>query len=152
MSTETVTIACKLPHGLTIEVGYEVPRDPRGNAQPFIVKTDKYAAVTLNGWNSNLIVQANQSPIAPLHPEPGITNGVPKDLWEAWLAGAGKRHPAVLNGLIYVVRTDAPSAKSQAADVRQRKSGLEPLDPNKMPEGITEAPVDGRPRLTKPAA
>lgn len=146
---EMVTIACKLPHGLIIEVGYEIPKDDKGaSIGTNIVKTDNYKAVTLKGWNSNLVMAGQP---ALLNPEPGVTE-VPKDIWEAWVAGPGKRHPAVRNNLIYVVRKDAPSAKDQALAARVLRSGFEPLDPNKMPEGVTEAPVDGRPRLTKSAA
>lgn len=142
MSTETVDIACKLPNGLVLEVGYAIVNNG-------VVRSDKYKAITLKGCNANLVIAGQP---AVLNPEPGITANVPKDLWDAWLETAGKLHPAVRNNLIYVVRKDAGSAKSQADAARHLRSGLEPLDPNKMPAGVTEAPVDGRPRLTKSAA
>lgn len=52
----TVTIACKLPNGIWLEVE---------GAKP----------VRINGWNNNAIIGA----------EHGLTENVPADLWEAWL-------------------------------------------------------------------
>lgn len=149
MSTDTVTIACKLPHGLVLELGYEIVNNG-------VVRSDKYKSYVLKGTNSNLVI-AGQPAI--LNPEPGVTPNIPKDFWDAWIAaptkenprgGQGFRHPAFKNGLIFVIPKDAGAAKELQAEVRKVRSGFEPLDPNKMPEGVTESPVDGRPRLTKP--
>lgn len=140
---EMVTIACKLPHGLTLELGYDIINNG-------VVRSDKYKTVTLKGTNSNLVIAGQP---AVLNPEPGITANVPKDFWEAWLASkAGRNHPAVKNGLVLVIPKDAGAAKELQAEVRKARSGLEPLDPSKMPEGVEELPVDGRPRLTKAKA
>lgn len=130
---ETVKIACKLPQGLQIEVGYSLLNNG-------VIYGDKYRKILLNGCNSNVIAGAP----AVLNPAPGITENVPKDVWEEWMKTAGKKHPAVLNSLIYVVRPDAASAADQALAAKSLKSGLEPLDPTKMPKGVTEAPVSGR--------
>lgn len=51
----TVTIGCKLPHGIIMEVE---------GAKP----------VVINGWNKNLIEGAGH----------GLTENVPAALWEAW--------------------------------------------------------------------
>lgn len=49
-----VTIGCKLPNGIVMQVGKQ--------------------SVRINGWNSSAIVGATH----------GITENVPADLWEAW--------------------------------------------------------------------
>lgn len=140
---EMVTIACKTPHGLVLEVGYDIINNG-------VVRSDKYKSFTLKGTNSNLVIAGQP---AMLNPEPGVTPNIPKDFWEAWLASkAGKNHPAVKNGLIFVIPKDVGAAKELQTEVRKVRSGLEPLDPNKMPEGVEELPVDGRPRLTRPKA
>jgi hypothetical protein len=140
---ETVDIAAKLPHGLVLEVGYRIVNNG-------VVRSDKYQSFTLKGWNSNLIMAGQP---AVLNPEPGITKNVPKDIWDAWVASpAGKNHPALKNGLVYVIPKDQKNAEAMAQAHSVLRSGLEPLDPNKMPEGVEEAPVEGRPRLTKVAS
>lgn len=50
----TVTIGCKLPNGIIMQVGK--------------------ARVRINGWNNNIIKGGSH----------GITENVPADLWEAW--------------------------------------------------------------------
>lgn len=50
----TVTIGCKLPNGIIMQVGEK--------------------SVVINGWNKSAIIGATH----------GITEGVPAELWEAW--------------------------------------------------------------------
>lgn len=52
--SKTVTIGCKLPSGILMQVGEKTVR--------------------INGWNNNLIVGADH----------GLTEDVPAELWEAW--------------------------------------------------------------------
>jgi hypothetical protein len=138
---ELVTIACKSPHGLTIEGGYEY--GPGGNK----IKTDKYFNVTLNGyWSEWMKLHPNIQPVASLNPEPGITQ-IPKDVWEAWCVGQGKTHPMRLNGFIFELRDDEASGKTQLREMEGRKVGFEPIDPDKLPDQLEEAPVEGRPQL-----
>jgi len=140
---ELVTIACKLPGGLVLEGGYENVPGQWGS----FVKTDKYFSVTLNGWYAEYMKKhPHIQPIAMLDPEPGLTQ-IPRDVWDAWRQGAGKDHPAVKNGLIFEMRDDKASQKAQLRDVAAKKTGFEPLDPNKLPSEILEAPVLGRPPL-----
>ena len=56
----------------------------------------------------------------------------------------GKHHPARKNGLLFVVPDDKAGAKSALRALEGRKTGFEPIDPNKLPEGVEEAPVLGR--------
>ena len=140
---ELVTIACKMPHGLVLEGGYGHIPGQWGS----IIKTDKYFRVALNGWHAEH--QKNYPKIqytAELNPPPGLTQ-IPRDVWDAWCLGQGKDHPARKNGLIFELREDKASAKAQVRDVEAKKTGLEPLDPNKLPEAIEEAPVEGRAQI-----
>lgn len=140
MSTDTVSIACKMPHGLKIEVGFRILNNG-------VVYGENYKTATLKGWNDNNPKNLLMAAPSLLNPDPGITRGVSKDLWEAWLKEGGKNHPAVKNHLIYVLLPDADSAADQMDAAKSLKSGLEPLDPTKLPEGVTEAPVQGRPSM-----
>ena len=148
---ELITIGCKLPHGLWLEVGIEHAPGVWGSS----VRGPKYVRVKLNGTHAEFQKKAPTiQPIATLNPEPGLTQ-IPKTVWEDWIAkptkdfkgGMGYAHPARKNNLIFVV----PDAKEEATAVLQAseslRTGFEPLDPSKLPELIEEAPVDGRPQL-----
>jgi hypothetical protein len=139
MSSELVTIACHMPQGLRIEVGIERIPGVWGS----VSKGPNYATATLNGWNSTN--PSDIQPIATLTPQPGLTQ-IPKDLWDVWCERMGKFHPARLNKLITVVpnASDKAGMKSAVRDVAAKRTGFEPLDPNKLPEGVEEAPVLGR--------
>lgn len=144
---EIVKIGCKLPHGLTLEIGYQTHIKVDNRLVPQYKQLENYQAVTLKGSNSLIVAGA----AALLNPDPGITE-VPKDFWDAWLASTqGKQNIARKNGLIFVVPDDAASAKAQSIDVKALRSGLEPMDPSQLPEEVTEKPVDGRPPLTAKA-
>jgi hypothetical protein len=136
---ELVTIACKLPHGLVLEGGYEFVPGQWGS----LIKTDKYFKVTLNGWYAEHMKNFPRiQPIAELNPPPGLTQ-IPKEIWLAWLQGAGKHHPAVKNGLIFEMREDKASQKSQLKEMEQKAAPFLPLDPNKLPEGVEKADFSG---------
>lgn len=144
---ELVTIACKLPHGLVIEVGLAQPAGMWGAP----IQTKAYRKATLNGTHAEWMKKApNIQPVATLNPEPGLTQ-IPKDLWEEWISegNMGYAYPGRLNGLIWVV----PKDKGEARDIEQAakylKTGFEPLDPDALPEGVLEAPVQNRPQLGK---
>jgi len=110
-STGFVTIGCKLPHGLIISA-----RNMEGET----------VNVTLAGANAARIVGGY-----------GITENVPKDLWDAWLK---KNHklPAVLNGAVFI-HNDLKSAEQIAKERRDVPSGFEAIDPikNGMLKGAT---------------
>ena len=102
-STSTVTIGCKLPHGLMLHVTEEGQQ-----GKSFRVKGTNSAGI-IGGF--------------------GITPGVPKDLWEAWL----KRHAQldfVRNGLIFAYDKSA-DVQARAKEVGAEVSdGMAPIDPN----------------------
>lgn len=139
-----ITIGCKLPHGLTLEVGLEkLPTGIWGAP----IQGEKYRKATLNGTHAEFMKRnPTIQPVATLNPEPGLTQ-IPEDFWEEWCKGQGKSHPSRLNNMIFVV----PDAKEDATAVLQAveslRTGFEPLDPDKLPDLIEEAPVQGRPQL-----
>lgn len=148
---ELIRIGCKLPHGLWLEVGLERVEGVYGSTH----RGPKYLRVLLNGTHAEFQRKAPTiQPVATLNPEPGLTD-IPKSLWEDWIAaptksnkgGMGYAHPARVNNLIFVV----PDVKEEATAVLQAveslRTGFEPLDPNKLPDLIEEAAVEGRPQL-----
>ncbi|KWO67587.1 hypothetical protein [Burkholderia territorii] len=102
-SDDMVTVACKLPQGLHLDI---------------VKHGEVRRRVTLNGANSPHAVAGF-----------GITEHVPKAFFDQWLADH-QELPAIRNELIFALprRTDVEAMATERTDV---KSGLEPLDPKK---------------------
>lgn len=104
--SKRVTIGCRLPHGLVLEV--------------------KGISVTLKGKNSRVVA-------GMYVPEQDFaTTEVDADFWEAWFT-AHSTFPAVLSGAIFIAK-DAASAESIAKELRNESTGMEQLDPAKEAE------------------
>lgn len=113
---DTVTIACKLPSGLHLEV---------------------------NGRRVTVKGNAHQFGIAPPGQASGgyaLTPGVSKDFWEAWLKIHGESD-VVRKGLIFSsTRTiDARARGTEQAAVRSGFEGIEPEAPGAGLEQIVVA-------------
>lgn len=142
--TKLVTIGCKLPHGLTIEVGLVSLEKGTWGAP---VEGPKYRKATLNGTHAEWMKRnPTIQPVATLNPEPGLTQ-IPEDLWEEWCKGQGKAHPARLNNTIFVVPDSKEDATAVLQAVESLRTGFEPIDPDRLPDQLEEAPVEGRPQL-----
>lgn len=106
--SKKVTIGCRLPHGLVLEV--------------------KGVSVTLKGKNSKVIPS-----VGIYVPEQDFaTTEVDADFWEAWFT-QHSTFPAVLSGAIFIAK-DAASAESIAKELRNEPTGMEQLDPAKEAE------------------
>jgi hypothetical protein len=102
---ETVTVGCKLPNGLVLE--------------------HQGTTVTLKGF---------RHPDARIIGGYGLTEGVDKDFFDAWLA-AHADQPYVKKELVFA-QGKANSAADKAKDQKEVKSGLEPLPQDKPMPGI----------------
>lgn len=101
----TVTVGCKLPNGLILELG-----DKR---------------VTVKGSNSSNIIGGH-----------GITENVDKEFFDAWMAkNAGLQF--VKSELIFAHEKYANTV-AQAKEQVDEKTGLEPLNPEEKPAGLTD--------------
>jgi hypothetical protein len=125
-----VQVLCKLPHGLFCEL--DLVFDPVTHTH---IKGPNYAAVRLNGTNSNRIMMPNSFvPVVPIDAPPGVTE-VDEDFIMTWLA-RNKTLQFVKIGLITVVKPD--DVKAASRDLEQHRHGAEALDPNKIPvKGVT---------------
>lgn len=120
---DTVTVGCKLPHGLKIDLA--------GVPKP----------VTLAGGNSARIIGGY-----------GMTPGVPKEAFVKWLADHSTT-PYVINGAVFMVDSgDKKSAIAQAKEKRDERTGFEPIDPAKSPGGLApeDAKVLAKQRAENP--
>lgn len=108
-----VTVACKLPHGLWMEVN-----EP---GQPSV-------KMLARGVNSSDIIGGY-----------GLTDNIPRDFWEAWY----ENHKAlqfVQKNLIWAIK-DRQSAQSKAKELAELRHGMEPLNPDAMPENLEKVNI-----------
>lgn len=64
----------------------------------------------------------------------GLTPGVPRDFWEKWLED-NRDSALVKNHLIFAQPNEA-SARDAARERAGLRSGLEPMDPEKLPNDV----------------
>lgn len=123
----TVQVACKLPHGLIMEIvepGHMINPGPVGQR------------VTLKGANSLRVVTGNRGVSQGDHPY-AITS-VDKEFWDAWF----KRNqdlPFVKNKLVFALDKE-DAVKSEIRNLKDVKTGLEALDQKndpRLPKGVS---------------
>lgn len=133
---ETVSIGCRLPNGLKLEVGFSVSDKGNGGA-PFAMvrKLENYATYTLRGTNQSLIVRDQTRKAVAVLPnqrgrEPFINANVPKDVWERWFKDNAKSWFVTSGNVFLVPKNDASTVKAVALDAAAKSKPLfEPLDP-----------------------
>lgn len=138
MSTEFVTVGCRLPAGLTIEVGYTASVKAQGRGAPFAryTKGTDYASFTLKGTNAALLVRdpSTRKIVTTLparrNAQPYI-NQVPKEIWDRWC----KEHPNswyLTTGQLFVVaKNDPVEIEATAVDATQKQAPIfQPMDPS----------------------
>jgi hypothetical protein len=127
---KTLTIGCKMPSGLLLEMG-----DPANK--------DDYKSVQLNGANQGEYRGRNENgKIFHSTTEQGFgLTKVDSEFWAAWC----KRYTVnskkwLRDGVLFVA--DSPDeARGKAADQAEVKTGFEQLDPDKLPAGISNRPA-----------
>jgi hypothetical protein len=136
-SEETVTVACKLPHGFIMQL-----QEKTTQVQPVMggglreteiwVPSNSHPPIPLYG-NAH---PQNMAPIADIASGFALTYDVPKDFWDVWVA-QNKTLPAVKNGLIFA-QPNARRTKDEAKEKVGLKTGLERLDPNNLPKEFSK--------------
>ena len=132
-SGETVTVACKLPHGLVLRVFDMVPTpEPLlgGGVRESLIAQELGERYTVQG-NSHA---QNMAPNAPITGGYALTFGIPKAFWDRWLR-ENKDSDVVKNHLIFA-NEKSEHVQDEAEDKKDIKSGLERLNPNKLPKGL----------------
>jgi hypothetical protein len=134
--TATVTVACKLPHGLLMKVYDWVQVDQLvfgGGIKQVREARPRDQTYRLNG---NSVAQ-NRAPGCEIVGGFALTHGIPKDFWDRWI-DQHKDWDAVKNHLIFA-HEPADSARAESREKKGLKSGLERLNPKKLPRGIAIA-------------
>lgn len=124
----TVTVGCKMPHGLVLRLQRkEKVRYPVMGGG--FKEEDEYRplpnspVITIHGTD----VPHGQAPRCLIVHGYAMTSGVPKEFFELWLE-QNKDLDAVVNGMI-IANESLEDVKAEAQDNRDVKSGLEAINP-----------------------
>lgn len=133
MSTETVMIGCRLPHGLKLEVGYKTTRKGAdGTVHMNYERLESYATCVLKGTNEHVQGARAAGILMPAVgvPQPFINKNVPKDLWTQWIKEqGGQRCWYLKSGNLFVVpNAEEASAQAMAIDLITTQAPLAPLN------------------------
>ena len=127
----TVTVACKLPHGLKMRVfaPQEYNEYVMGGGSRTVTRyVDTGKSFTVNGWSH----AQNSAPHCTIQEGFALTMGVDKDFWDTWYE-QNKTSALVENNLIWAYEKIA-DGKDMTKDFAQVKSGLERLDLDNLPK------------------
>lgn len=129
---DTVTIACKMPNGLTLRVYEEfMDREQMQSGQTREIKRFEPTGevVIIKGNALDIAKLQNQElPDYQISNGYALTTGVSKRFWEIWI----KQHydsPMLRNGLLFAQPTEN-RARDDAKGRGVVRSGLEPIDPD----------------------
>lgn len=132
---EMVSVGCRLPNGLKLEVGFKVnERGERGAPFAMVRKLDNYDSFVLRGTNQRLIVRdASRKPVAVLpntRNREAFINQVPKDLWDRWAKDNAKSWHLTSGQIFVVPKNDASTVKAAGIDAGAKSKPIfEAIDP-----------------------
>ena len=141
MAKDTITIGCKLPAGLVLEVGLQVTVKDGSTGRPItsVARNEDYQRYILRGWNHHTIdlrrqMQETKSSSGVPHgmnTRPFLNRGVPKALWERWKAEHPKSWLLKNEILFEVADGDHASAALRVAEGDKTPTIFEPIDSTK---------------------
>lgn len=132
---EMVSVGCRLPNGLKLEVGFKVnERGDRGAPFAMVRKLDNYDSCVLRGTNQRLIVRGPDRKAVAVLPNArnreAYINQVPKDLWERWKKENAKSWHLSSGQVYEVPKNDASTVKAASLDAGAKSKNIfEPIDP-----------------------
>lgn len=146
---DTVTVACKLPNGLTLEISDIEWLEIKGESVPRMSNTERHivrgsAQARLMESNGGLIGETTQV-VGGF----GMTK-VPAAFWDQWIL-RNKDYPPVKAGLIFAAVRDEKARDAAREFGPARRSGLEPITPPTFDaQGNAVGEVDPRLRRKGP--
>jgi|SRR5579885_152800 len=120
----TLTVACKMPHGLELRLFDMVETTVPvvgGGMRKVKEARQRPETVTIKGYAAEF----GKVPAAEVEGGFALTHGVDADFWDAWLA-ANADSDIVKKGLIFALPT-VEGVRSESKNRRSLRNGLEPF-------------------------
>ncbi len=146
-SAKTVTVLCKIPMGLRLQLQREVT----------VTEQSQSGARQVKQWTKDGPVHIARGPSRPQQPPPGyrppilvggyaLTRGIPADFWAQWLEQNKQADYVVSKQIIAMASIEG--ARDAARDHHQVRSGLEPLVPDDKKDPRVPKPIPGVGQVT----
>ena len=140
-SSDTVIVGCKIPNGLILQLSHmERSSEPVMGGGHRDVKLGRKV-----GPKYVIKGPAFQVGVMPRYLIAGgyaLTSGIPKDFWEEWLE-QNKEADYVKNDLV-IAHQSMEDLERHCLDNEHLKTGLEPMDPTRLPRGLETADEMGK--------
>ena len=135
MAKETVIIGCKLPAGITLEVGLQTTEIVNGNEQTAVKRLPNYQKIVLRGWHAHNATGLRMP--AGMDMRPYLNRNVDAAAWAEWK----RTHPNswLLKNEILFEAKDEPSAAIRVAEGEKTPTLFKPIDPANPMAGIKKA-------------
>lgn len=129
-SGDTVTVACKLPNGLVLQL--EDPHDfmeplPNGGNRPVRQWRRREESYTVRGCALNFEAMKRGMSMPAIEGGYALTSGIPKEFWEQWW-DTHRNDDYVRRGLIFAAGSEVEVRREAARNSSVR--GLDPIDPD----------------------
>jgi hypothetical protein len=134
-SNATVTVASKMPFDFVLKLyDFRERNEPvmGGGARTYKIAEPRRGAKTFVVQGNSF--PQNKGPHQQLTFGYAITHGIPKAFWDEWVE-QHKEADYILNGMLFA-HSETASTMAEAREKETEKSGLERLDPSKLPKGL----------------
>lgn len=139
VSGETVIIGCRLPSGITLEVGLQTrEKNEDGKMVVMVVRLENYERIVLKGWHHHNTTGL-QMPAGIKSDTPYLNRGVSKAAWEQWKKEHAKSW-LLRNHILFEAANEA-DAQVKAMDASQAPAILAPIKLTKDGKPM----IDGKP-------
>lgn len=138
----TVIIGCRLPSGITLEVGLQTQeKNDDGKLHVMVKRLDNYERIVLKGWHHHNTTGL-QMPAGVQSNRPYLNRGVSKEAWEQWCK-SHKGSWLLKNNILFEAASEA-EAQGKAIDLAEAPTILAPIKLVKTKDGGERPEVDGK--------
>ena len=135
-AAETVTVACKLPHGLILRIFkmHDTNESVMGGGSRVVKVAHPLEKTHVIAGFSH---PQNAAPKAAMTEGFALTPNIDKEFWDIWIA-QNADSDMVKNGLIFA-HVKPADTNAESREKKDTRSGLERLDTTKLPKGVSKS-------------
>ncbi len=145
----TVTVACKLPNGLVLRTFDMITKWDDGGKKNYEEARQRPETFTIAGAGNPIKPRKDGVQIVGGY---AITHNVPAAIWNEW-AKDNKESDFIKNRLVFAMANPRAAEDKAKNNAKMARTGLEPLNPDKIIKDGRRIPADPRiPHAIDPAS